>query len=81
MDLAVLDWLLGQTGIAVFAALALLLMWRQQRDGILRERENSEIHRQDKGRVIDALEGVTRSNTELCMLIRELRSDMKERTT
>lgn len=77
MDFTALDWIINQSGLAVFASFALYITWHQHRDGIRRERENSEIHRHDKSRITDVLEDVTRSNTELCTLIREMRAEMK----
>ena len=79
MDFAIFEWIVSQSGLAMVAALALWIMWLQQRDALRRERENSEIHRQDKLRITGVLEDVARSNTELCQLIRELRNDMRER--
>ena len=78
MDIDILNWIVNQTGIAAFAAFALYINWHQQRDGVRRERENSDIHRNDKARITDVLEDVARSNTELCGLIREMRDEMKQ---
>lgn len=79
MDIEILDWIINQTGIAVFAAFALYINWQQHQDGVRREVENGVTHRADKEHMIDALEDVARSNTELCNVIRELRDDMKAR--
>ena len=78
MDIATLNWILEQSGLALFAALALFLMWYQHKDSIRRERENSDIHRHDKARITDVLQEVASSNSELCHLIRELRDDLRE---
>ena len=76
MDFAILDWIVDQSGVAMFAAFALYINWHQQKDGIRRERENSETHRHDKIRIVDVLQDVARSNAELCQLIRELREEL-----
>ena len=79
MDLAFIDWILDQAGLAIFAAFALYMMVHQHRDGLRRERENSELHRTDKLRMTDALMEVAKTNTELCYLISEMRDDMRDR--
>ena len=81
MESSFIEWIVNQTGIAAFAAFALWINHRQYGDGVRRERENAETQRVDKQRVSDALEGVTKSNTELCHLIRELRDDMRQERT
>jgi hypothetical protein len=78
MDPLGLNWILEQSGLALFAALALFLMWYQYKENIRKERENAEIHIQDKNRIANVLEDVARSNTQLCHLIRELRDDLRE---
>ena len=79
MDFALVEYVLSQSGLAVVAGLALWFMWQQQKEALRREERNSEIHRQDKLSILEALEDVTRSNTELCLLISEMREDIKER--
>ena len=79
MEIITLDWILEQSGLTLFAALALFLWWHSHRDGLRRERENSDLHRTDKERMTDALMEASRTNTQLCQLIGELRDDLKER--
>ena len=78
MESGFLEFIVNQTGVAAFAAFALWIAYRVYLDGIRRERENAEIHREDKKRVTDVLEGVTKSNTELCVLIREVLVTMRQ---
>jgi hypothetical protein len=78
MDFAILDWIVDQTGVAMFAAFALYINWHQHRDGLRREASNSDIHRTDKMEILDVLQEVARSNAELCQLIRELRKEMND---
>ena len=78
MEFAIWDWIVNQSGVAMFAAFALYMFWCQQRDGIRREEENSKIHREDKKEMRKVLDTVARSNTELCQLIRELRNDLRK---
>ena len=80
MDFAIFEWIVNQSGVAIFAAFALYINWHQQRDALRRERENAAIHRDDKLRITDVLGEVARSNAELCQLIRELRNDMRDRS-
>lgn len=79
MDIAIIDWISDQTGVALFAGLALFITWRTYQDSLRHERANSQEHRQDKLEIVEVLQQVARSNTELCQLIQELRQDLWER--
>ena len=78
MDFAIIDWIIDQSGVAMFAAFALYINWHQHKDGLKREETNADTHRQDKIRIVDVLQDVARSNAELCQLIRELREEMRD---
>ena len=65
MDLATFQVLADQTGLALFATLALFLLWFSYKESLRRERANAEIHRSDKLRIVDVLQDVAKSNTEL----------------
>lgn len=56
MEASFAQWVVGQGGIAGIACLALWLLNRTYQDALRRERENAETHRQDKERMIQALE-------------------------
>jgi hypothetical protein len=79
MDVATFEWLLEQNGLAAVAILALIFMWYQHKESLRREINNAEVHRVDKGRIVEVLQEVARSNGELITLIRDLRDDLRGR--
>ena len=48
MDATLFQWAFQQGGITVVAIMAIVLMYRVYTDAVRRERENSEVHRDDK---------------------------------
>ncbi len=55
MEPTFIEWIVGQAGIGGLAALALFLLNREYQDAMRRERENAEIHRADKIKLMDSL--------------------------
>ena len=53
----IMEWLLGQTGPTAIAIMALYFMQQNHTAYVARERENAEVHRNDKTRMMEALEG------------------------
>jgi hypothetical protein len=77
MDFTIAQWIVDQTGVALFAGFALFITYRTYRDAMRRECDNGNKHREDKLNMLAALQDVARTNTELCQLIRSLREDMR----
>ena len=53
---SIMEWLLGQTGPTAIAVMALYFMQQNHTAYVARERENAEVHRGDKTRMMEALE-------------------------
>lgn len=52
----IMEWLVGQTGPTAVAVMALYFMQQNHTAYVSRERENAEVHRDDKTRMMEALE-------------------------
>ena len=52
----IMEWLLGQTGPTAIAVMALYFMQQNHTAYVARERENAGTHRDDKTRMMEALE-------------------------
>jgi hypothetical protein len=55
MDAGLIEWIVGQTGTAAVAAIALWQLNRAYTDAIRREKDNTDTHRQDKQALLTAL--------------------------
>ena len=62
MDATFVQWLVGQTGTAALAGLALYLLDRSYRDSLRREKETAEQGREDRRQLI----AVLGENAKLC---------------
>lgn len=86
-DQGLIQWIVGQTGVAGIAILSIWVMkianeqavlrrtedmnreLKRHEDSLARERENAEIHREDKKLLLDVVRANTESNARLTTII------------
>lgn len=76
-----IEWIIGQAGIGGLAAFALWITFQVYRDAIRREQENALVHREDKLRMATVVEQLVQSNTEIRVLIQEMRDERRDEIT
>lgn len=78
MEVAFFEWLLQQAGMAGIAGLALWFMQQNHSAYMERERENVATHREDKGRLLEALQKNTEASTKLVTAVAHLEQAIRD---
>lgn len=78
-SLAVMEWLFQQTGPVAVAAMALYFMQKNHSAYMERERENAQIHREDKQAIMKVLADNNIAKTRLYEAIGHLEQTIERR--
>lgn len=78
-DPSVVEWLFKQTGPTITAVLALYFMQQNHRAYMDRERENAQIHREDKQAMLSVLAENTATSVRLYEVIAHLEKTIERR--